>query len=83
MATVFITRQLSEDVQNGKDALVQIESACQTAQAKIQRLNQIRTDWVAYVAAGDLDQASVDELDNRTTGMAGLFTAINTYLATL
>ena len=69
-----------KDAQNVEENLAQLASVCQTGKALIQRLQQIRSQWTAGVAAGAFDQADVDKLDTQTPKVAALLAAFNGYL---
>ena len=78
-ANAFDSARQRTQVESVNTSLAQVLSACQVIVAKGDGLSSLRGSWVAEVAAGTLDQSSVDALDTLKADLTPLYNAAKTY----
>jgi len=78
-ANAFDDARHKTQVESVNNSLAQILSACQQIVAQGDGLLTLRAAWIAEVAAGTLDQSTINTLDAMKTDLTPLYQAAKTY----
>jgi len=78
-ANAFDRDRHQTQVASVRTSLAQILSSCQQIIAQKDGLVALRSAWVAEVAAGTLDQATINKLDTLKTDVAAIAAAATKY----